>query len=201
LQKVWIVYVFLSATEKGIWSSVNCLKGVRRKHKMPVPNTLCQQTLRHFEFLVTEYHFVLGEKMCEPVAGGDGLVEYRSNSLFVLVTSDRGQISVDLGPYPKLANLRFELGTVMWYLVGDRSLSQGLTDQSYTQLPDPPESMPRETYVELQLASLVSSLRQYCRSILEGGDTDWSDMERTRRLAVAAFYKRKTGLDYPDDAS
>lgn len=163
-------------------------------------NVFCELAKRHFDYLVTEYEFLL-EEMYGPVAEGDGFLEYRSGSVFVDVSADRGQVTVDIGPCPKQPHSRYELGTVIWYLAGDRFLSRDLMQQSYTLTPDRPPGISHEEYVDLQLVRLASKLKQCCQPVLEGKFSEWSEIARITREVVAADYKSRTGFDYPEDAA
>jgi hypothetical protein len=164
-------------------------------------NVFCQLAKQHFGYLVTEYKFLLVEEMGDPAAEGDGFLEYRSSDVFVDISSDRGQVTVDLGPYPKQPHSKYELGTMLWYLAGDRFSSRDLMQQSYTQTPDRPPDMSHEEYADLQLAGLASRLKQRCQTVLEGKFSEWSELARIVKEVIAAYYKNKTGLDYPEDAA
>lgn len=164
-------------------------------------NTFGQLVWRHFGYLVSEYGFFIAEEMSDPAPEGNGFVEFRSNVIFVDVSVDRGQVSVDLGPYPVKACYKFELGTVIWYLMLARFPDCSLMEQTYTGIPERPQGVSQEGYVDLQLAKLASLLKQFCGPILEGEFSQWPEMARATREAVAAYYKRRTGLDYPEGAA
>lgn len=164
-------------------------------------NIFCQLVQQHFGYLETEYKFLLTEEMCDPAAEGDGFIEYQSNDVFVDISSDRGQVTVELGPCPQQPYSRYELGTVLWYLGGGRFSPCDLMQQPYTRTPDRPSGMSYETYADLQLAWLASNVKQYCQTVLEGRFFEWSELARTVKEVVAAYYKDKTGLDYPEDAA
>ena len=78
------------------------------------------QVKKYFRYLTEDFGFsIVVEEKSNRQAFGNSLIQFRSNAVSVTVTLDRGQVLIDIGPYPEVPDYQFSLVSVMEFLAPD----------------------------------------------------------------------------------
>jgi hypothetical protein len=145
------------------------------------------QVKKYFHYLTEDYGFsIVAEEKSNRQAFGNSLIEFRSSTASVIVTLDRGQVLIDMGPYPEVPGYQFSLVTVIEFL------ASGLNEPVYIF----PEQW--DNYYDMidwQVMRLAGLLRQYCTPVLKGEFSKWKEMDEIRTKTALDDYKRLTGKD------
>lgn len=141
---------------------------------------------RRFSFLTNDYHFQVVEELYAPEAFGNSLVQFRSTNVEITVVLDRGQVQVDIAPYPNVPNYRFGLPTLVEYLAPE----SGETDYVY-----PGELTDYDEKIDWQINRLATLLEQYGRPVLTGEFSAWQEVNERRQRQALLAYRQLTGRE------
>ena len=82
---------------------------------------------KKFRNLTDKCGFTSVAELYDSEAFGNSLVQFRSDSMDIAVVLDRGQVHVDIAPYPNPSEFRFSLPSIVAYLAPE----SGETDYVY----------------------------------------------------------------------
>jgi hypothetical protein len=137
-----------------------------------------------FSYLIEEYGFSVATEMYDAEAFGNSLVEFRSDAVELRVVLDRGQVLIDMGPYPEVPGFRFGLPLVVDFL------APGALNSVYVF---PEEWNDYYGMIDWQLDRLAQVLRQCCGSVLSGEFSQWKEMYESARTQAEDTYRATTG--------
>ena len=144
-----------------------------------------EQIKKKFRYLVDEYGFSVANELYTPDIFGNGLVEYHSDFVNIAVVLDRGQLQVDISPYPNPSNYSsFGLPSIIENIAPE----SGETDYVY------PEKL--EDYrssIDWQIDRLADLLQRYCVPVLRAEFSNWEQMDQQRQKRALKEYKTLTG--------
>jgi hypothetical protein len=140
---------------------------------------------RHFAYLVRDFGYSVVDEWMNPRSFGNSLVAYRSGSVEIHVKRDRGDVLIDVGPYPSPGcDYEFGLGSVAGFLKLD------LAEPVYLF----PETWASECeHNEDQLVRVARVLREYFAPVLRGEFRDWEALHGQLKRDGMAEYERLTG--------
>ncbi len=145
-----------------------------------------EQAKQHFHYLIDDYGFSVVDERYEPEAFGNSLIQFRSSAIDIMVVLDRGQVLIDVSPYPRPSNYQFSLATVVKFLAPEANEPAYIFPETWEDYDD---------MIEWQLTRLARVLRQYCVPVLRGEFSDWKTMNECRKKEAEEGYKRRTGKD------
>lgn len=145
-----------------------------------------QRVRKHFEYLVVEHGFSVVAERYDSEAFGNGVVQFQSSSVTITVTLDRGQVLIDVEPYPGIPAYRFDLNTVVEFLAPEAGIPVYVFPDKWDDYSE---------MVDWQTARLAGILKQYCIPILRGQFFKWEEMHRMRVESAAGKHKAITGVN------
>mgnify|MGYP000219498111 CR=1 FL=1 len=145
-----------------------------------------EQAKQHFHYLIDDYGFSVVDERYEPEAFGNSLIQFRSSAIDIMVVLDRGQVLIDVSPYPRLSNYQFGLATVVKFLAPEANEPVYIFPETWEDYDD---------MIEWQLTRLARMLRQYCAPVLRGEFSDWETMNECRKKEAEEEYRRLIGKD------
>lgn len=145
-----------------------------------------EQTKRHFRYLIDDYSFSVVDEEYDPEAFGNSLVRFRSSTADVVLVLDRGQVLIDINPYPMMQDCQFGLPSVVKFLAPEVSEPAYIFPETWENYND---------MIDSQLERLARVLRQYCSSVLRGEFSDWEALSDSRKKEAEEGYRRFTGMD------
>lgn len=143
-----------------------------------------EQIKKHFHYLIDDYGFSVIDERYDHEAFGNSLVQFRSSTTDVVVVLDKGQVLIDISPYPEIPNYRFGLATVVEFLSPD-------ADEPAYIFPEKWDNY--YGMIDWQVTRLTRVLRQYCAPVLRGEFSKWKEMDEIRRKETEDRYRALTG--------
>ncbi len=107
---------------------------------------------KYFQYLIADYGFSVVHESYYPQAFGDSLVQFQSNTTVVLLTRDKGQVLIDLGPSSEPRIAWHSLSNIIDFLAP----GIGKSVFAFPDYPGEPEKS-----MQVQLSRLAPILRQY----------------------------------------
>jgi hypothetical protein len=144
------------------------------------------QVKKYFHYLIEDYGFSVVEERDRYDAAGDSFIQFRSSAISITVALDRGQVLIDMEPYPGVPGYQFGLVSVIEFLAPD-------LDEPVYIFPEKPDNY--YDRIDWQVMRLAGLLRQYCTPVLKSEFSKWKEMAEIRRKTVWDDYKRLTGKD------
>jgi hypothetical protein len=145
-----------------------------------------EQARRRFHYLIDDYGFSVVDERYDPDAFGNSLVRFRSSAVDVVLVLDRGQVLIDINPYPMIEDYQFGLPSVVEFLAAEAGEPVYVFPETWENYYD---------MIDSQLERLARVLRQRCSSILRGEFSDWEAMSDFRKKEAEEGYRRLTGKD------
>jgi len=143
-----------------------------------------EQVKAHFHCLIDDYGFVVVSERFDPEAFGNSLVDFQSRNTVVRVLLDRGQVTIDIGPYPRSPGYWFDLSSIIEFLVPE-------TGEPVYVFPDTWDNY--NDMIIWQVARLSRVLQQYGAPVLTGDFFEWKKIADIRSKKVEDEYRTLTG--------
>lgn len=141
---------------------------------------------RFFSYLIDDYGFLVVGERYDPEVFGNSLVRFRASYVDILVVLDRGQVRIDINPYPMTQGYQFGLPSVVRFLApeaGEPAYVFPETWQDYSGM------------INWQLERVACVLQQYCSSVLRGEFSDWKAISDLQKKEAEDGYRRLTGKE------
>jgi hypothetical protein len=145
-----------------------------------------EQAGTRFRYLIDDYGFSVVDERYDPEAFGNSLIRFRSSDVDIVVVLDRGQVLIDISPYPMAQDYRFGLPSVVEFLAPEAGEPAYVFPETWENYYD---------MIDSQLERLARVLRQQCSSVLRGEFSDWEAMSDFRKKEAEEGYRSLTGRD------
>jgi hypothetical protein len=117
-------------------------------------------TTQYFDYLISDYKFLLARKEFDSQAMGNSIVVYKSHSYIIEIVVDRNQVLMRIGEHSDPSREWFEFTDVVH--------SYAPAKKNVYIFPIKTKKNSWEAVVEKQLARLSAMLREYCEPLLLG---------------------------------
>jgi hypothetical protein len=148
--------------------------------------TFTENVKKHFQYLIDDYGFSVVDEQLNSEAFGNSLIRFESSSTDIMIVLDRGQVIIDIGPYPATPNYQFSMASMMEFLTPEAE------EPAYV-FPETWENY--DEMIEWQVRRLARVLRQYCSPVLLGRFSEWEELDQRIRKEAREAYRTLKGKD------
>jgi hypothetical protein len=143
-----------------------------------------EQVKEHFHYLIDDYGFAVVSERFDPEAFGNSLVDFQSGNTAVRILLNRGQVTIDIGPYPRSPGYQFDLSSIIEFLVPDAKEPVYIFPETWDNYQD---------MMNWQVDRLASVVQRYCARVLRGEFSEWEEIAEVRSRKATSEYQALTG--------
>lgn len=143
-----------------------------------------------FAFLLDHGLQVAAEET-QPTVFGNGFVEFRSADVGVLVTLERGQVLVNIGPVNAPSSGWFGLPTLLAFYAPELAAPAYRFPEAWAEY---------DEMVAQQVTRVADLVGRYCLGVLSASAEVWNDLEYLRTRSAERKYRALTGKPLPKGA-